>query len=225
MYKFLLVILFITGFALTARAQNPTLRNSDTKRDSINRHRDSVTSKPFVPKVKHDDDKYHPDSTHSPQKAIIKSLILPGLGQIYNHHWWKVPLIYTALGLLGDAYVFNERYYQEFLALAQSREHGTAIPVGNKYYTDYILYQSVPDQSIYDANDSYRRDRDLSIMGFVAFWGIQVVDAYVSAKFQHSYTMDTDFTLRVDPTLLNQNMLAQGFSGPVIPGLKLSLSF
>ena len=62
-------------------------------------------------------------------------------------------------------------------------------------------------------------------MGFVAFWGIQVVDAYVSAKFQHSYTMDTDFTLRVDPTLLNQNMLAQGFSGPVIPGLKLSLSF
>jgi signal peptidase I len=227
MYKRLLVIiLLISGFALAARAQNPVLNNRDTKRDTINRHRDSVTSKPFVPKIKHDEQKYHPDSLHSPHKAVIRSLIIPGWGQVYNHHWWKVPLIYTALGLLGDAYVFNEGYYQQFLALAKSREHGTAIAPGTKYYNDYILYANVPDQTIYDANDSYRRDRDLSIMGFVAFWGIQMVDAYIDAKFQHSYTMDTDFSLRIDPTILNQqNMLAQGFNGPIVPGLKLSLTF
>jgi len=53
-----------------------------------------------------------------------------------------------------------------------------------------------------------------------------MVDAYIDAKFQHSYTMDTDFSFRIDPTILNQQtMLAQGFSGPVIPGLKLTLSF
>jgi len=226
MYKFLLVILLVFGFASIACAQNPVLSNKDTKKDTINRHRDSVLSKPFVPKVKHDEQKYHPDSLHSPHKAVIRSMLIPGWGQIYNHHWWKVPLIYTALGLLGDAYVFNEKYYKEFLFLAQSREHGTAPAPGTKFYQDYILYSEVPDQSIYDANDSYRRDRDLSIMGFVAFWGIQMVDAYIDAKFQHSYTMDTDFSLRIDPTILNQqSMFAQGFNGPVVPGLKLSLSF
>ncbi|WP_461449118.1 DUF5683 domain-containing protein [Mucilaginibacter sp.] len=225
MYKILLVILLVSGFTLAARAQNPTLRDNDTKKDSINRHRDSVSSKPFVPKIKHDEQKYHPDSTHSPHKAVIRSLIVPGLGQLYNHQWWKLPLIYTALGLIGDAYVFNEGYYQEFLALSKYREHGTAPAPGDKYYVDYNLYASQPDQTIYDANNSYRRDRDLSIMGFVAFWGIQVVDAYIAAKFQHSYTMDTDFSLRVDPVILNQNLVAQGFNGPMVPGLKLSLTF
>ena len=226
MYKFLLVILLVGGFALAARAQNPDLSNKETKRDSINLHRDSITSKPFAPKIKHDEKKYHPDSLHSPKKAVIRSMLIPGWGQIYNHRWWKVPLIYTALGLLGDAYVFNEGYYQEFLALSKYREHGTAPAPGSKYYNDYILYQGQQDQTIYDANDAYRRDRDLSIMGFVAFWGIQMVDAYIDAKFQHSYTMDTDFSYKIEPTIMNQQpMFAQSLGSQMIPGLKLTLSF
>lgn len=226
MYKLLLVIFLVSGFVLAARAQSPELSNKETKKDSINLHRDSVTSKRFVPKIKHDELKYHPDSLHSPHKAVIRSLILPGWGQVYNHHWWKVPLIYTALGLLGDAYVFNEGYYKEFLALSKYREHGTAPSPGDKYYNDYVLYQSQQDQTIYDANDAYRRDRDLSIMGFAAFWGIQVVDAYIDAKFQHSYTMDTDFSYKIEPTIMNQQpMFAQSLGGQIIPGLKLTLSF
>ncbi|WP_158990399.1 DUF5683 domain-containing protein [Mucilaginibacter sp. L196] len=226
MYKFLLVFLLVGGFALAARAQSPDLNNKQTKRDSINLRRDSVTSKPFAPKIKHDEKKYHPDSLHSPKKAVIRSMIIPGWGQVYNHRWWKVPLIYTALGLLGDAYVFNEGYYQEFLALSKYREHGTSPAPGSKYYNDYILYQGQQDQTIYDANDAYRRDRDLSIMGFVAFWGIQMVDAYIDAKFQHSYTMDTDFSYKIEPTIMNQQpMFAQSLGSQMIPGLKLTLSF
>jgi hypothetical protein len=226
MYRFLFVILILSGFALTARAQNPELRNKETKRDSINLHRDSITSKPFVPKIKHDEQKYHPDSLHSPHKAVIHSLMIPGWGQVYNHQWWKVPIIYAGLGLLADAIAFNEKYYKEFLTLSIYREHEVNVVPGDKYYNEYIAYSSQPDQSIYDANDSYRRDRDLSIMGFFAAWGIQVLDAYIDAKFQHSYTMDTDFSYKLGPTILNQqNMFAQGFNGPVVPGLKLTLTF
>src|ERR1700759_4002173 len=58
---------------------------------------------------------YHPDSTHSPHKAVIRSLIIPGWGQVYNHRWWKVPIIYGVLGSLGYGIVFNTQNYNLFL--------------------------------------------------------------------------------------------------------------
>ena len=225
MYKYLFVILLLNSL-LSAKAQNPALKLKESLKDSINRHQDSITFKLLTPKIKPDYKKYHPDSLHSPRKAVIRSLILPGLGQIYNHQWWKVPLIYTALGLLGDAYFFNQRYYHEFLALSMYREGRIPQPLpGSKYYNDYVLYQGQRDQTIYDANDAYRRDRDLSIMGFAAFWGIQVIDAYIDAKFKHSYTMDTNFSYNIDPTFINPSTLyAQSSNSPVIPGIKLTFT-
>jgi len=225
MYKYLFVILLLNSL-LSAKAQNPALKLKESLKDSINRHQDSITFKLLTPKIKPDYKKYHPDSLHSPRKAVIRSLILPGLGQVYNHQWWKVPLIYTALGLLGDAYLFNQHYYHEFLALSIYREGRIPPPLpGSKYYNDYVLYQGQRDQTIYDANDAYRRDRDLSIMGFAAFWGIQVIDAYIDAKFKHSYTMDTNFSYNIDPTFINPSTLyAQSSNSPVIPGIKLTFT-
>jgi hypothetical protein len=224
MYKYLIVFFLLISILLSAKAQNQTSRPKETSKDSINLHEDSITSKPFTPKVKQEHKKYHPDSLHSPHKAVIRSMILPGLGQVYNHQWWKVPIIYTALGLLGDAYFFNERYYREFLALSKARERPYLAPLpGSKYYNDYILYQGQQTQTIYNIKDSYRRDRDLSIMGFAAFWGVQMVDAYIDAKFKHSYTMDTDLSYNVGPTIINQQSLyAQSLNSPIIPGIKLT---
>jgi hypothetical protein len=223
MYKYLIVFLLL-NLVLSAKAQNSALEPKEALTDSINRNEDSVNSKPFAPKVKQDHKNYHPDSLHSPRKAVIRSLILPGLGQIYNHQWWKVPIIYTVLGLLGDAYLFNEQYYREFLSLSIDFDHIRIPKPGDKYYNDYMLYRNHQSQAIYN-KDAYRRDRDLSIMGFAAFWGIQMVDAYIDAKFQHSYTMDTDFSYNVGPTIINQQPLyAQSSNSPVIPGIKLTFT-
>jgi hypothetical protein len=230
MYKYLLVIFLMSGFALTVRAQNPALSKKETKKDSVNLHRDSITSKRFVPRVKHDDKVYHPDSLHSPHKAVMRSLILPGLGQLYNHQWWKVPIIYAGLGLLADAIIFNQRQYGPLLQVAHYYEQGkttSTLPTTAKDYNLWLEYTNAGYQSttIDAAVDAYRRDRDLSIMGFAAAWGIQMVDAYIDAKFQHSYTMDTDFSYKVAPTIINQQPLyAQSFGGPIIPGLKLTFT-
>src|ERR1700760_3024844 len=115
MYKYLLVVFLVTGIAFSAMAQGPVLNSKPTLKDSINQRADSLTSKRFAPKVTHDTKIYHPDSTHSPHKAVMRSLMIPGWGQIYNHRWWKVPLIYGGLGLLGDVVVFNQKYYKIFL--------------------------------------------------------------------------------------------------------------
>lgn len=226
MYKYLLTVFLVSAMAFTALAQNPQLDTVRNKKDSLNLKRDSVTSKRFVPKVTKEKI-YHPDSTHSPHKAVIRSLIIPGWGQLYNHQWYFVPVIYAGLGLLADAIVFNENGYKPLLKVAQYYEHGTTVVPGMPEYALYEAYQAaqVPAQSVYDEVDSYRRDRDLSIMGFVGAWGIQVVQAYIAAKFQHSYTMDTDFSFKISPTILNQQpYYAYNFNGPVIPGIKITFT-
>ena len=78
MYKYLLLIFLVTGLAFSAMAQGPVLNSKPTAKDSINKRADSVTSKRFAPKVTHDDKLYHPDSTHSPHKAVMRSLMENG---------------------------------------------------------------------------------------------------------------------------------------------------
>lgn len=226
MLKYLLTFMLFMGLASVVMAQAPRLDTVRTKRDSLNLKRDSATSKPFVPKVKKDYKIYHPDSLHDPHKAVVRSLMIPGWGQIYNHQWYYVPIIYGGLGLLMDAIIFNEKNYKPNLTVARYYEKGISPNPGDPEYKLWALYQSygVQQQTVYDIVEGYRRDRDLSILGFLGAWGIQAVQAYIQAKFQHSYTMDTNFSMRVSPTILNeQNMFAQGFTGPVSPGLKLTI--
>ena len=228
MYKYLLVIFLVTGLALSAMAQNPVFNPKPTPKDSINQSSDSLTKKRFAPRVKKGDDKiYHPDSLHSPHKAVMRSLMIPGWGQLYNHQWWKVPIIYAGLGLLADAIAFNQRYYAPNLVVAKYYEHGIPLTPGQPQYALYATYiqYNVPAQTVYDLVDSYRRDRDLCILGFLGAWGIQMVDAYIDAKFQHSYTMDTDFSFKIEPALINQQPIYALYSGSYMPGIKLTMSF
>ncbi|WP_183575823.1 DUF5683 domain-containing protein [Mucilaginibacter sp. X5P1] len=225
MYRHLLIIILLTGFAFSAMAQKPQTDTIRNKKDSLNMKRDSATSKRFVPKVTKEDKKYHPDSLHDPHKAVVRSLMIPGWGQLYNNQWWKVPIIYAGLGLLVDVVIFNQRQYGPLLIVARYYERGQTPGTADPQYALYMAYfnAGIPAQTVYDEVNGYIRNRDLGILGFMAAWGIQAVDAYIDAKFKHSYTMDTDFSFNIQPTIINQQAFAmQGFNGPIIPGLKLT---
>ncbi len=217
----------MTLFALNAMAQQPDTTKSPVVKSAdtlMSTRKDTDATRSFKPKAK-PEKVYHPDSLHSPHTAVSRSLILPGWGQVYNRQWWKVPIIYGTLGLLGYAIAWNNKYYKEFLAISKYREHGIMPGPNDPYYYEYNLYSAQPDQAIYDAQDAYHRDRDLCILGFVGFWGINAIDAYISAKFIHAYTVDTNLSMRVDPVLLNQQFFAQNFNRSVIPGLKITFTF
>jgi hypothetical protein len=226
MYRYLLAIWFLVLFAFTVKAQKPNTSPTvvKNKKDTlVSTKHDTVVARSFKPKVKKEKLTF-PDSNHSPHVALMHSLMVPGWGQLYNHRLWKVPLIYGALGSFGYYIIWNNTNYSEFLALAIYREHGAIPGPKDKYYNEYNLYINVPSQGIYDQKDYFRRNRDLCILGVVGFWGINVIDAYIDAKFMHSYTMDNNLGMKVSPTFLSQPMYAQNPIGSYIPALKITFT-
>ncbi|RYZ92562.1 MAG: hypothetical protein EOP47_30200 [Sphingobacteriaceae bacterium] len=225
MYKHCFFICLLILFAAATKAQDADTASVKPPIDSTTIKEDAIVSPAFVPKVTKKEKKYFPDSLHSPHKAVMRSLMVPGWGQVYNKKWWKVPVIYTGLGLLGSAVVFNQKYYSQFLSIAQYRRRGAEPLPGAKYYQEFQDYAEAPDTFIESAVNGYRRNRDLSILGILGAWGIQMIDAYIDAKFIHSYTMDDNLSFRITPGLINPPMYAGSLNYAYIPGIKATFTF
>lgn len=238
MKRYLLIIVLLFA-GLVIKAQTPDTTGHRNKKDSLNLKHDAATEKPFKPEVKRykKEPVYHPDSNHSPRKAAMRSLYFAGLGQIYNGHglWWRLPALYGGLVALGYNIYTNGKDYNIFLAESVWREHGRPpekdasgkiigtgepLPVYNG-----ASITNVNDQTIYNYKDALRRNRDLSIFGFVGVWGINIVDAYVEAKFMHSYTMDDNLSFKISPSIITPSVYASNFNSTFTPALKITLLF
>ncbi len=150
-----------------------------------------------------------------PKKAAWSSTIVPGWGQIRNKRWWKVPIIYGGLISVGLAFEFNNRYYREILSELQYRTEPNKFPKPK----NSDRYTNIETQSLTTAKDFYRRNRDLSVLGFAAVHALNIIDAYVDAKF-FRYDISDRLGFSVKPTLLQQQN-SYAYKLPV-PGIKLS---
>lgn len=159
-----------------------------------------------------------PDSVlekqHSPSKATIMSACLPGLGQIYNKKYWKVPIIYAGFGVLAYLIVFNANYYITYKsAYIESFNGDTA---GN--YSDIV--KKYPLSSILSAREYYRRNLEISIIFSVVLYALNVIDAAVDAHL-FTYDIKKDMSFRVEPTLIPPAPQSRSYSS----GLRLSFNF
>lgn len=138
---------------------------------------------------------------HSPRTAAIRSAILPGLGQIYNKKYWKVPLVYGALGVTGGIFIFNLTSYKD-TRFAYSAKYKASLPPPFRDSTDYrkIKPELLPLtlESLRFYRDQYRRDIDYSVLFFLIAWGLNVVDATVDAHLK-SFDMSPDLSLKIKP--------------------------
>lgn len=152
-----------------------------------------------------------------PHKAIVRSLILPGLGQYHNKGVWylKVPAIYAGLIAFGVAIKSNQDQYKFFLNEARYFQEN-----GKRSSPKYPSLNSL--QSLIVVKDLYRRNRDLSFLGFVGVYAINVIDAYVTAKF-FRYDISEDLSLHVQPSILKQPITTNAYASPV-PAIKFTLS-
>ena len=144
----------------------------------------------------------HPD----PGKATVYSILFPGMGQIYNGEYWKIPIYWGAIA--GGVYFYstNKRNYERYKWIYDQ---------ANSTDPDVEKPPVSAENALY-YRDMFRRYRDYSILATALFYVIQVVDANVFAYMQ-DFEIDDDITLRVEPTVITPDY-AQA------PGMGLGLT-
>ncbi|MDZ4792789.1 MAG: DUF5683 domain-containing protein [Bacteroidota bacterium] len=138
-------------------------------------------------------------AAHSPKKAAIRSALLPGLGQIYNKKYWKLPIIYGALGTCAGVFLFNLGSYREtkfaYRVKYNMRVNRTDSALFLKIKT---ALKPLSEESLRFYRNQYRRDIDYSGLFFLILWGLNVVDATVDAHLK-SFDVSPDLSLRFKP--------------------------
>jgi Family of unknown function (DUF5683) len=147
---------------------------------------------------------------HSPRKAAIRSAIIPGWGQVYNKKYWKVPIVYAALGITGYIFVDNLKTYRD-LRFAYAAKYKASLPAydpANPYpgpyrdSTDYFKikdrYKPIDIESLRQGRNQFRQYIDYSAVFFVIFWGLNVVDAVVDAHLK-AFDISPDLSMKIKP--------------------------
>jgi hypothetical protein len=137
---------------------------------------------------------------HSPRKATIRSAILPGWGQIYNGKYWKLPLVYGALGITGSVFVYNLNQYRN-VRFAYITLRDTVFADYPKVKPELQPFITAGDlNSLRNYRDEFRKNIDYSVLFFLFFWGINVVDATVDAHLKE-FDVSRDLGFKVKPSI------------------------
>ena len=121
------------------------------------------------------------------------SAVLPGWGQVNNGKWWKVPIVYGALGVSGY-------YIQTEGALYKGYRDGYVALSDDDPETTYVT--SLTTSEVLAARDFHRTNLEQSVLTFLLIWGVQVVDAHVDAHLLgFDVSEDLSWTPGVGPTM------------------------
>ena len=143
-----------------------------------------------------------------PRKALFYSAVLPGLGQIYNGKYWKLPLVYGGFAVTISVVSFYQKAYMQYRdeLLILLADGGAVSPSGRTVANlRYIV-------------DKARRERDYYVIITGIWYLLQIVDAHVDAHLQE-FKVNKDLKLSLEPSI-NQN----AFTGRTT-GLSLTLKF
>lgn len=130
---------------------------------------------------------------YNPRIAIVRSAILPGWGQATNKKYWKIPIVYAALGITAGIFFHNIKQFREANnAYANAIDGDTSND--NQIPEPYFAVKDQP-QRIKTFRNQVRQNVDYSALFFILFWGLNVVDATVDA---HLKTFDVSDNLSVE---------------------------
>ncbi len=135
---------------------------------------------------------------HSPKKAAIKSAILPGLGQAYNKKYWKIPLVYGALGTATGIFVYNVTWYRRTRFAYKILSTKDTANYNQIYYKLQGYVRNNDPAGLQYYRNEFRRNVDYSVIGFILVWGLNVIDASVDAHLK-GFDVSPDLSLKIKP--------------------------
>lgn len=163
------------------------------------------------------------------KRAMWLALVLPGAGQIYNRKYWKLPIIYG--GFVGCAYAmsWNNQMYHDY---SQAYLDIMDDDPNTQSYNQFLHLGAQIDASNIERykeifrkrKDRYRRWRDMSMFVMIGVYAFSVIDAYVDASLSE-FDISDDLSLRVEPTVINNNQRTRNPLRSSTLGLQCSLTF
>ncbi len=166
---------------------------------------------------------FNPD----PTTALWMSALCPGLGQIYNRRYWKLPIVVGAFVGLAYGTSWNNRMLHDY-----SKAYRDAMDDDPETRSYMDFYPSTVQESDLDMTwlqsalknkkDYYRRYRDICILCMVGVYALSIIDAYVDASLAH-FDISPDLSMTVAPTLLDTQYSAERAKPKV--GLSCAFTF
>lgn len=224
---FLLVIVMVVPLQAQHDSSRTVHDTARTVRQTINDTSISIISTPLkasdtVKKANSSlftDSAFVPNSKlpHSPRKAALYSAVFPGLGQAYNREYWKMPLVYAAIGTCTYFFIDNMKTYKLFRDAYRLRMDG------NPDTNDTGETAPYDTESLKLNRDQFRQYVDYSVLFFILAYGLNIVDATVFAHLKN-FDMSDDLSMKVTPTLINGRTLGVGVILSIGGGKKSSRS-
>ncbi len=165
----IIVFTLLTLFSATTWAQNEEV--IPQKKDTLIVEASSKAQKTIDPLT--------------PSRAAFYSAILPGLGQAYNKKYWKIPIIYAALGTGIYFYIDNTNEYKRYRDVFKRRLAG---------FTD-DEFQGISDEALIRAQKSLSKNREISLLVTVGIYALNIIDANVDAHLLQ-YNVDENLALQ-----------------------------
>ena len=142
-------------------------------------------------------------SRYDPRKALLYAAVVPGLGQIYNKKYWKLPLVYGGMIVCGYAINFYQDGYTTYKAkLYWNLENGYPndddIALGDDYTT--ATYRHIVDE--------YKRERDFMIILMGGVYLLQMIDAHVDAHLKE-FDLNPKLQMSVRPTVEQNDLIGR----------------
>lgn len=156
---------------------------------------------------------FEPYDPLAPARAAFYSAVLPGLGQAYNDKYWKIPIVYAALGTGVYFYFKNDENYDRYRTAYKSRLAGKT----DDEFTSETGSPLVSTQGLIEAQRFYQRNKEISILVIVGMYALNIIDANVDAHLRQ-FNVSEDLSLK--PALDYDR-----FSGQTGYGLSLNFKF
>ncbi len=153
----------------------------DTMKINKDKGSKDIAKKDSVSKAKHD-----------PHKATIRSAILPGWGQAYNHEYWKIPIVYGALTVPTVTFIYNNNW------LHRTQKAFNILVSGGDSNSVNKKLRGLTSESLQYYRNSFRKDRDYSILFFLLAWSLNIADATVFAHLK-DFDVSRDLSMHIQP--------------------------
>lgn len=158
---------------------------------------------------------YETDKYPHPGKATLYSILLPGLGQIYNGELYKVPIYWGGLLVSTHCLMLNNRNYKRFKS------------IHNQATNPDVPYDGpISGETAKWYRDVYRRYRDYSIVATALVYVLQVMDANVFS-YMHDFEVTDDISMNIEPAVIppNNAYASNAVAGENAFGLRVGLTF